>query len=61
MEKAIKHQYAANEKLAASIRVTTQVTEQLSVGARSANEAASQLDSAVNQLHSLLGTAEHPS
>jgi methyl-accepting chemotaxis protein len=53
--KAAQHQNAANEKLAATIRVTTQVTEQLAVGARSADEAASQVESAVNQLRSLLG------
>jgi len=55
IERAIKHQEAMNEKLATSLRVTTQATEQLTKGASSTNEAAAQMEYIVEQLTSVVG------
>ena len=43
-----------NEKLATSLRVTTQATEQLTRGASSTNEAATQMEYIVQQLTSVV-------
>ncbi len=50
MQRVIEHQEVVNEKLTTSIRVTTQATEQLTNGAESTDAAASQLETIVNQL-----------
>ncbi len=55
IKEATKYQDDTNEKLAAAIRVTTQVTDQLTVGAKSAEEAAIQLEGIVDQLRTLVG------
>ncbi len=55
IERAIKHQETMNEKLATSLRVTTQATEQLTKGASSTNEAAAQMEYIVGQLTSVVG------
>jgi methyl-accepting chemotaxis protein len=55
IKQATKYQDDTNEKLAAAIRVTTQVTDQLTVGAKSAEEAAIQLEGVVDQLRTLVG------
>ena len=55
IKQATKYQDDTNEKLAAAIRVTTQVTDQLTVGAKSAEEAAIQLEGIVDQLRTLVG------
>lgn len=55
IEQAIKRQEAANEKLATSLRVTTQAAGQLSRGAKSTDEAATQLEQIVEQLTDVVG------
>jgi methyl-accepting chemotaxis protein len=55
IERSIKHQETMNEKLATSLRVTTQATEQLTRGASSTNEAATQMEYIVEQLTSVVG------
>jgi hypothetical protein len=55
IERAIKHQETMNEKLGTSLRVTTQATEQLTRGASSTNEAATQMEYIVEQLTSVVG------
>ncbi len=55
IERAIKHQETMNEKLATSLRVTTQATEQLTRGASSTNDAAAQMEYIVGQLTSVVG------
>ena len=57
IQQATKYQDDTSEKLAAAIRVTTQVTDQLTVGAKSAEEAAIQLEGIVDQLRTLVGAA----
>ena len=56
IKQATQYQNDTNEKLAAALRVTTQVTDQLTVGAKSAEEAAIQLEGVVDQLRTLVGT-----
>jgi len=55
IEKAAEHQTSSNQKLATAIKVTTQVTEQLAMGATSAADAATQLEDVVGQLESVVG------
>ncbi|QBD80943.1 hypothetical protein EPA93_35245 [Ktedonosporobacter rubrisoli] len=55
IERAIKHLETMNEKLSTSLRVTTQVTEQLTRGAKSTDEAATQLNKIVDQLTDVVG------
>jgi len=55
---AVKHQDNANEKLAAALRVTTRATEQLTHGARSTDDAATQLEYIVRQLMNVVGEEE---
>ena len=55
IERAIKHQETMNEKMATSLRVTTQATEQLTRGANSTNDAATQMEYIVDQLTSVVG------
>ncbi len=55
IERAIKYQETMNEKLATSLRVTTQATEQLTKGASSTNDAAVQMEYIVGQLTSVVG------
>jgi signal transduction histidine kinase len=54
-EKAIAHQEEANNKVAIAIRVTDEVAEQLASGAKSASEAATELDGVVRQLSQIVG------
>ncbi len=55
IEKAADHQTSSNQKLATAIKVTTQVTEQLAMGATSAADAATQLEDVVGQLEDVVG------
>lgn len=55
IERSVKHQETMNDRLATSLRVTTQATEQLTRGATSTNEAASQMEYIVEQLTSVVG------
>lgn len=55
IERSIKHQETMNEKLATSLRVTTQATEQLTRGASATNDAAMQMEYIVGQLTSVVG------
>ncbi len=55
IEKAAEHQTSSNQKLATAIKVTTQVTEQLAMGATSAADAATQLEDVVGQLEDVVG------
>ncbi len=55
IERSVKHQEAMNERLATSLRVTTQATEQLTRGATSTNDAAGQMEYIVEQLTSVVG------
>ncbi len=55
IEEAAHHQSASNQKLATALKVATQVTEQLAVGATSATDAASQLEDVVQQLRNVVG------
>jgi methyl-accepting chemotaxis protein len=55
IEKAISHQEKSSKSLSTAIRITTQVTEQLVEGATSANEAASQLETVIEQLRQVVG------
>jgi hypothetical protein len=55
IERSVKHQKTMNDKLETSLRVTTQVTEQLTRGATSTNEAAGQMEYIVKQLTSVVG------
>ena len=54
-EKAIAYQDEANNKVAASIKVTNEVAEQLASGAKSATDAANELNRIVNQLRQIVG------
>ncbi len=56
IKQATRYQDDTNEKLAAAIRVTTMATDQLTVGAKSAEEAAIQLEGVVDQLRALVGS-----
>ena len=55
IEKAAHLQNNSNQKLATAIKVTTQVNEQLTSGATSATDAASQLEQVVKQLRQVVG------
>jgi methyl-accepting chemotaxis protein len=55
IERSVKHQEAMNDRLATSLRVTTQATEQLTRGATSTNDAAGQMEYIVAQLTSVVG------
>ncbi len=55
IERSVKHQESMNERLATSLRVTTQATEQLTRGATSTNDAAGQMEYIVEQLTSVVG------
>jgi methyl-accepting chemotaxis protein len=55
IERAIHHQENMNEKLATALRVTTQATEQLTKGAKSTDDAATQLEYIVGQLTAVVG------
>lgn len=52
---ALEYQYSSNQKLATALKVATQVTEQLHIGATSATEAAEQLEQVVQELRSVVG------
>ena len=54
-EKAIVYQNETNNKVAAAVKVTNEVAEQLASGANSASEAANELDWIVNQLRQIVG------
>ncbi len=55
IEKASSHQLQSNKNLSTGIRITTQVTEQLVSGAKSAAEAAAQLEEVIRQLRQVVG------
>jgi len=55
IEKAAEHQTSSNQQLGTAIKVTTQVTEQLAIGATSAADAATQLEQVVKQLERVVG------
>ncbi|HEX4207815.1 MAG TPA: cache domain-containing protein [Ktedonobacteraceae bacterium] len=55
VERAIRHQEHTNEKLATTLRVTDQVTNQLTKSAESSDAAAAQLEGIVEQLTSIVG------
>lgn len=55
IERAVKHQESMNEKLATSLRVTTQAADQLTTGAKSTDDAATQLEQIVGKLTSVVG------
>lgn len=55
-EKAIAYQNETNNKVAAAVKVTNEVAEQLASGANSASEAANELDRIVNQLRQTVGS-----
>jgi len=55
IEKASSHQLQSNKSLSTGIRITTQVTEQLVSGAKSAAEAAAQLEEVIRQLRQVVG------
>jgi methyl-accepting chemotaxis protein len=55
VERAIRHQEHTNEKLATTLRVTDQVTNQLTKSAESSDAAAVQLEGIVEQLTSIVG------
>ncbi len=55
LEKAASHQEQSSKRLATAIRITTQVTDQLLVGATSASDAATQLEDVITQLRQLVG------
>ncbi len=54
-EKAIGYQNETNNKVAAAVKVTNEVAEQLASGAISASEAANELDWIVSQLRQIVG------
>jgi methyl-accepting chemotaxis protein len=55
IEKAADYQQKSCKTLATAIRVTSQVTEQLILGANSATESSEQLDQVVEQLREVVG------
>ena len=55
IEQASARELQSNESLSTGIRVTTQVTDQLVSGAKSANEAAAQLEEVIGQLRQVVG------
>lgn len=60
IDAALKHQDQANEKLASSIRVTTQTATQLTRDAKSTDETAAQLEQIVQQLTRVVGNSGDP-
>lgn len=55
IEQATQYQNISNQRLATALKVATQVTEQLAVGATSATDAALQLELVVKQLRYVVG------
>jgi methyl-accepting chemotaxis protein len=55
-EQAIAYQDEANNKVAVAVKVTDEVAEQLASGAKSASEAANELDKVVRQLRQIVGS-----
>ncbi len=55
IEQATQHQSISNQRLTTALKVATQVTEQLAMGAASATDAASQLELVVKQLRYVVG------
>ncbi len=55
IEDAVGYQVASNQKLSTALKVATQVTEQLHIGATSATEAATQMEQVVKELRSVVG------
>ena len=55
IEQATQHQNISNQKLTTALKVATQVTEQLAVGATSATDAALRLELVVKQLRYVVG------
>ena len=55
IEKAIAYQNEATNKVSVAVKVTDEVTEQLASGAKSASEAANELDRIVKQLRQIVG------
>ena len=55
LEKAITFLDEANNKVAIAVKVTDEVSEQLASGAKSASEAANELDGIVKQLRHIVG------
>ena len=55
IEKASSHELQSNKNLSTGIRITNQVTEQLVSGAKSAAEAAAQLEEVIRQLRQVVG------
>ncbi|MDQ2714658.1 MAG: cache domain-containing protein [Chloroflexota bacterium] len=60
IELAMKYQEQVNEKLASSIRMTTQTATQLTRDAKSTDETAAQLEQIVQQLTRVVGTSTLP-
>jgi len=54
-EKALAYQDDANKKVAVAVKVTDEVAAQLASGAKSASEAANELDEIVQQLSNIVG------
>jgi methyl-accepting chemotaxis protein len=54
-EKAVTYQHKSNTSLATAVKVINEVTAQLASGAKSASEAANELDRVVNQLRHIVG------
>ncbi|HLZ60161.1 MAG TPA: cache domain-containing protein [Ktedonosporobacter sp.] len=55
LDKALQYQIASNQKLESAIKVTVSVNDQLASGARSATDAASQLEEVVDELRQVVG------
>ncbi len=55
IEQAAQYQHTSNQKLSTALKVATQVTEQLALGATSATDAATQLEQVVKQLRYVVG------
>ncbi len=55
IEQATEHQNISNQRLTTALKVATQVTDQLAVGATSATDAALQLELVVKQLRYVVG------
>jgi hypothetical protein len=55
LEKASSHQEKSSKNLSTAIRITTQVTDQILLGATSASEAATQLEDVIKQLRRVVG------
>jgi hypothetical protein len=55
IQNATQYQGTSSQKVAATLQLATQVTEQLTTGATSATEAATQLERVVHQLRAVVG------